>query len=187
MVGQREQRVLGRLPHVVQPLGRHAVAEQLVVGTCRRTAAASRGLRRWLRLLARTPGRRSPAPSRGSRRAAPRRSSGASRACGARPSRRPCRGGRRSRAAGSPRVWCTISRMSLLTRTDQKFLSFALSSLWNSGPGWPGSSCRSNAVVLTAFCSSPVRRARLSVKVSAMRNSISVRPGTPSSPRRRGG
>ena len=33
---------------------------------------------------------------------------------------------------------------------------------------------KSNAVVLTAFCSSPVSRARLSVKVSAMRNSIST-------------
>jgi hypothetical protein len=29
---------------------------------------------------------------------------------------------------------------------------------------------------LTAFCSSPVRRARLSVKVSAMRKSICFRP-----------
>ena len=35
-----------------------------------------------------------------------------------------------------------------------------------------GSSCKSNAVVLTAFCSSPVSRARLSVNVSAIRNSI---------------
>lgn len=34
-----------------------------------------------------------------------------------------------------------------------------------------GLSCKSKAVVFTAFCSSPVRRARLSVKVSAMRNS----------------
>ena len=39
-------------------------------------------------------------------------------------------------------------------------------------PGLAGLSCRSNADVLTAFCSSPVSRARLSVKVSAMRNSI---------------
>ena len=28
--------------------------------------------------------------------------------------------------------------MSLLTRTDQKFLSFALSSLWKLMPGWAG-------------------------------------------------
>src|SRR5258708_1187275 len=38
-------------------------------------------------------------------------------------------------------------------------------------PGLAGSSCRSKAVVLTAFSSSPVTRASLSVKVSAMRNS----------------
>src|SRR5438477_6340774 len=62
--------------------------------------------------------------------------------------------------------------MSLLTRTDQKFLSFALSSLWKLMPGLAGLSCRSKAVVLTAFCSSPASRARLSVNVSAMRNSI---------------
>src|SRR5713226_878930 len=64
--------------------------------------------------------------------------------------------------------------MSLLTRTDQKFLSFTLSSLWKLMPGLEGLSCRSNAVVLTAFCSSPVRRARLSVNVSAIRNSTGV-------------
>src|SRR4051812_3026736 len=62
-----------------------------------------------------------------------------------------------------------MSRTSAFTRTDQKFLSFALSSLWNFIPGLAGLSCRSKAVVLTAFCSSPVRRARLSVKVSAIR------------------
>jgi hypothetical protein len=39
-------------------------------------------------------------------------------------------------------------------------------------PGAVGFTCRSKAVVFTAFCSSPVSRARLSVKVSAMRNSI---------------
>src|SRR6266542_7062078 len=38
-------------------------------------------------------------------------------------------------------------------------------------PGSAGLSCRSKAVVLTAFCSSPVSRVRLSVNVSAMRNS----------------
>src|ERR1043166_7933003 len=41
-------------------------------------------------------------------------------------------------------------------------------------PGWAGLSCRSNAVVFAAFCSSPVNRARLSVNVSAMRNSMSL-------------
>src|ERR1700760_1120856 len=64
--------------------------------------------------------------------------------------------------------------MSRLTRTDQKFLSFALSSLWKLMPGLAGLICKSNAVVFTAFCSSPVNRARLSVKVSAILNSISL-------------
>src|SRR6476660_3471118 len=41
-------------------------------------------------------------------------------------------------------------------------------------PALTGLSCKSNAVVLTAFCSSPVKRARLSVKVSAMRNSMGL-------------
>jgi hypothetical protein len=36
--------------------------------------------------------------------------------------------------------------------------------------------CRSNAVVLTAFCSSDVSRARLAVKVSEIRNSIAAAP-----------
>ena len=35
-----------------------------------------------------------------------------------------------------------------------------------------GFNCRSNAVVLTAFYSSPVRRGDLSVKVSAMRKFV---------------
>src|SRR5262245_23422867 len=39
-------------------------------------------------------------------------------------------------------------------------------------PGLAGLSCKSKAVVLTAFCSSLVRRARLSVNVSAIRNSM---------------
>src|SRR5436190_23319633 len=65
-----------------------------------------------------------------------------------------------------------MTRMSSLTRTDQKFLSFARSSLWNFIPGLAGLSWRSKAVVFTAFCSSPVRRARLSVNVSAMRKSM---------------
>src|SRR5436189_2799 len=42
-------------------------------------------------------------------------------------------------------------------------------------PGAAGLSCRSNAVVFTAFCSCAVRRESESVKVSAMRNSI-LRP-----------
>ena len=67
-----------------------------------------------------------------------------------------------------------ISRISLLTRTDQKFLSFALSSLWKLIPAPDGSIWRSMAVVFTAFCSSPVRRARLSVKVSEMRKFIGL-------------
>jgi len=69
-------------------------------------------------------------------------------------------------------VRCTINRRSLLTRTDQNRLPLALASLWKLIAGLAGSSCRSKAVVLTAFCSSPVSRARLSVKVSAMRNSM---------------
>ena len=63
-------------------------------------------------------------------------------------------------------------RMSALTLTDQKFLSLDLSSLWKLSPGLAGFNWRSNAVVLTAFCSSPLSRARLSVKVSEMRKSI---------------
>ena len=39
-----------------------------------------------------------------------------------------------------------ISRMSPLTRTDQKFLSFALSSLWKLCPGFAGFICRSKVV-----------------------------------------
>ena len=71
---------------------------------------------------------------------------------------------------------CTISRMSPLTRTDQKFLSFALSSRWKFMPGLAGLSCKSNAVVLTAFCSSPANLARLSVKVSAITEIHRARP-----------
>ena len=67
---------------------------------------------------------------------------------------------------------CTINRMSPFTRTDQKFLSLALLSLWKLMPGLEGLSCKSNAVVLTAFCSSPTNLARLFVKVSAIRKSI---------------
>src|SRR3989338_3338874 len=66
--------------------------------------------------------------------------------------------------------------MSALTIADQKFLSLAPSSLWRLIPGLAGFICRSNTVVLTAFCSSPVRRARLSVKVSAMRKFIIFQP-----------
>ena len=63
-----------------------------------------------------------------------------------------------------------VKRLAL---TDQKFLSLTLSSLWNCMPGLAGFICRSKAVVITAFCSSPVSLARLSVKVSAMRKLIS--------------
>jgi len=69
-----------------------------------------------------------------------------------------------------------MRRISLLTRTDQKFLFLALSSLCRLIPGLTGSSCRSKAVVFTAFCSSPVSLARLSVKVSAMRKFIVYEP-----------
>jgi hypothetical protein len=61
-------------------------------------------------------------------------------------------------------------RMSELARTDQKFLSLALSRRWKFMPGFAGFIWRSKAVVLTAFCSSPFSRERLSVKESAMRN-----------------
>src|SRR5690349_24932549 len=67
-------------------------------------------------------------------------------------------------------------RTSRLTLTDQKRLSRARSSLWNESPGAVGFTCRSKAVVLTAFCSSPVSRARLSVNVSAMRKSTRLDP-----------
>ena len=53
--------------------------------------------------------------------------------------------------------------------------------LWGGpeGPGLEGLSCRSKAVVLTAFSSAPVSRVRLSVRVSAMRSSISDRSVRP--------
>ena len=62
--------------------------------------------------------------------------------------------------------------MSLPARTDQKFLSLDCSIRCRLKLGCAGFSCRSKAVVLTAFCSSPVSRARLSVNVSAIRRSI---------------
>src|SRR5438105_367712 len=65
-----------------------------------------------------------------------------------------------------------MSRMSWLTRTDQNRLSLGFSSLWKLRLGLVGLICRSKAVVFTAFCSSPVSRERLSVKVSAIRKSI---------------
>ena len=42
-------------------------------------------------------------------------------------------------------------RRSLLTGTNQKFLSRALSSFWKLMPGLAGFSGRSKAVVFTAF------------------------------------
>ena len=126
-----------------QPLRRHAVAEQFVVRACRRRGGlgASR-----FGVAGGVGSARSTGTTISSTRLADLdqlRGAGrrdAFRACGARPSRRPCRDGRRSRAAGCPSVLWTIRRMSLLTRTDQKFLSFALSSLWKLSPGAPGSS-----------------------------------------------
>ena len=64
-------------------------------------------------------------------------------------------------------------RISRLTRIDQKcLLCLARSSLWNCMPAFTGSSCKSKAVIFTAFCSSPVSFERLPVNVSEMRNSI---------------
>src|SRR5690349_11599332 len=77
-----------------------------------------------------------------------------------------------------------MSRTSRFTRTDQKFLSFARSSLWNCMPGFAGFTCRSNAVVFTAFCSSLVSRVRLSVNVSAMRKSTMTSLGLMQTPAR---
>jgi hypothetical protein len=48
-------------------------------------------------------------------------------------------------------------------------LSLAFSIRWKLNPGLAGFIWRSKAAVLTAFCSSPVNRARLSVNVSAIR------------------
>src|SRR6266540_1506852 len=69
-----------------------------------------------------------------------------------------------------------MRRTSRLTRTLQKWGSRDFSRRWNWSEGVAGFNWRSKAVVLTAFCSSPERRASESVKVSAMRNSIR-RPG----------
>ena len=70
---------------------------------------------------------------------------------------------------------------SLLTCTDQKFSSFALSSLWNCMLGPTGFTCRSKAVVFTAFCSSLVSFAKLPVKVSAIRDSVGYLTADPAS------
>ena len=101
VVGQVEQGVLGRGLGLRPAIPRHAVAQQLSSDESAKSAgfggavdAASRR-RRGTTI--------SSDASRGSRPAGRRRSSDASRACGAPPSGRPCRGGRRSRAAGSPR------------------------------------------------------------------------------------
>ena len=56
----------------------------------------------------------------------------------------------------------------------QKLGSRARSSRWNCNPGRDGSIWRSKAVVLAAFCSSPFSLARLSLKVSAMRKSMTA-------------
>ena len=56
-----------------------------------------------------------------------------------------------------------------LTRTDQKFLSFAWSSLWKLIPGIGGFDLQVEGRRFYRFLLVAVRRARLSVKVSAMR------------------
>ena len=125
---------------VVDPLLRHAESHQLelaqIVEQRRLGAAASVGASAAVERLA----RRSPRPAPASRPAAPRRSSDGVRSCGARPSCRRRRGGRRSTSSRLASVRCTISRMSAFTRTDQKFGSLARSSLWNAGPGRGGRS-----------------------------------------------
>src|SRR5580704_3509643 len=53
-----------------------------------------------------------------------------------------------------------------------KLLVLRLVELVETHARFAGLSCKSKAVILTAFCSSPVSRARLSTKVSAIRNSM---------------
>lgn len=53
---------------------------------------------------------------------------------------------------------------ALVQATDQKFLSFDLSILCSCMPEFTGFICKSKAVVLAAFCSSPGSRARLLVE-----------------------
>ena len=79
---------------------------------------------------------------------------------------------RRSRAGSWKRCGGRSAGCRDCPETDQKFLSFARSTWCSFRPGCAGFICRSNAAVLTAFCSSPVSLAKLSVKVSAMRNCI---------------
>src|SRR5580658_3677432 len=69
-----------------------------------------------------------------------------------------------------------MMRMSPLKRTDQKCGSRERSMRWNFNPGAAGSICRSNAVVLAAFCSAAARRASAAVKVAAIRNSAVIIP-----------
>jgi hypothetical protein len=71
-------------------------------------------------------------------------------------------------------VWCTITRMSRLTRPDHTCGSLARSRGCHGMLGCAGCSCRSTVVVLTAVCCSPVSRARLSVHVSARRHAMGV-------------
>src|SRR5690606_40831227 len=65
--------------------------------------------------------------------------------------------------------------MSSLTRTGQKRLSRARASRWAPKPGRAGFICKSKAASFTAFCSAPVKRVRLWMNVSAIRNSIGAR------------
>ena len=136
VIGQVEQRVLGGLTHVGQPLRRHAVAEQRRRRRCRRTAAA------WLAAAA----------------ASPRTYVGTT------ISSHPLadlhelrRAGLRVRLQLAPLgpvvgvvVVVDVAEQQAvggpvddqpdvaLTRTDQKFLSFARSSLWKLKPGLAG-------------------------------------------------
>ena len=106
VIGEVEQRVLRRGPHVVQPLDRHAVAQQVVV----RRAGEDRGPRRRWSTSHRVPGwtlgrpplhtaaPESRGPSHGSRRVAQPRSLDAVPAAVVRPTDRRRRDDRRSRA-----------------------------------------------------------------------------------------
>jgi hypothetical protein len=159
VVGEAKQRVLGRLPHVAQPLAaRRSRAAPRRPRPRRAPASAPAAGRRGRLALASTRRPRDTISCTVSRIsticAAPVVGCVSSFRRSAQGTRR--RGGRRSTAAGSNRSVDDQPNVAAFTRTDQKFLSFALSSLWNCMPGLAGLSCRSNAVVLTAFCSSPL-------------------------------
>ena len=100
--GDVEQRVLVGSPDLVEPFGRHAVAEQRIVGDPGEQQRLGCGRSRRLR-----PVWRSARPARGVRRAGLHPSSGAVRSGVARPTHRPRHGARHSRAAGS---WASDGR-----------------------------------------------------------------------------